>query len=304
MVKLAAFDLGSNSFHLLEATYQDGQLCFGRRIKEKVQIGAGLDVFRNLSQTAINRALEGIKAFQAYINEQNIQHKVAVATNTLRVAHNSNDFVQAAEEILGIPITVISGKEEARLIFLGVSNEIHETKQGMVIDIGGGSTEIAIGDKSEMVFTESLEMGCVSYYQRFFADGKIYSENVRAAEKAASLELEPHVGKILSINKNWIVGTSGTMRSIASLAHYFCGDPKNVLRRSSIDALEKRLILTGDVTAIKFKRLDSNRREILPAGLAIVRAIFNSLDIKQIRICRSALPEGVLVELGQKVCQM
>ena len=302
MVKLAAFDLGSNSFHLLDASCEQGSLKFGRRLKEKVQIGAGLDVYRNLSQTAINKGLFCLRNFHQHIYEKEIKHLVAVGTNTLRVAQNSQEFVRAAEDIIGCPIEVITGKEEARLIFSGVRHEIDKTDRGLVIDIGGGSTELAIGDKSEMAFMESLEMGCVSYYQRFFADGKIYSENVRAAEKAASLELEPHLGKLLSIKKNWTVGTSGTMQSIAALSHHFCGDPKNVLRRASIDALEKRLILTGHVKSIKFEHLDNNRREILPAGLAIVRAILNSLKIKEIKICQSALCEGLLLELCNKVC--
>ncbi len=302
MVKLAALDLGSNSFHLLDAIRHEGTLQFGTRLKEKVQIGAGLDVDRNLSQTAINRSLDCIRNFKSHIKEQNIQHIVAVATNALRIAHNRQDFIDAAEDILGVSINVINGTEEARLIFHGAINEINEEKQGLVIDIGGGSTEFAIGNNSELMFTASLEMGCVSYYQRFFADGKIYSENVRAAEKAASLELEPYLGELLSKNHQWITGTSGTMQSIAELTQHFCGDPANILRRSSIDDLEKRLILTGHVKSLNFKMLDTNRREILPAGLAIIRAIFNALDIEEIKICHSALCEGLLFELNDKVC--
>ena len=302
MVKLAALDLGSNSFHLLDALCHERTLQFGTRLKEKVQIGAGLDIDRNLSQTAINRSLDCIRAFQSHIKEQNIQHIVAVATNALRIAHNRHDFIHAAEAILGTSINVIHGTEEARLIFHGAINEIEEEKHGLVIDIGGGSTEFAIGDNSELMFTASLEMGCVSYYQRFFADGKIYSENVRAAEKAASLELEPHLGELLSNNHQWITGTSGTIQSIAELTQHFCGDPVNILRRSSIDDLEKRLILTGHVKALNFKMLDTNRCEILPAGLAIIRAIFNALDIEEIRVCHSALCEGLLLELHDKTC--
>jgi len=304
MVKLAALDLGSNSFHCLEAIYNEGSLRFGKIRKEKVQIGAGLDVDHNLTQNAINRGLESIKRFNTHIREQDIQHLVAVGTNTLRIAHNSSDFTRAAEDILEVPIDVIHGKEEARLIFLGVRHEVAEEKAGMVIDIGGGSTEFAIGDQSDMMLTESLEMGCVSYYQRFFADGKIYSENVRAAVKAARLELEPHLGNLSSVSKHWIAGTSGTMQSIAILTNHYCDDPVDLLRRSSIDSLEKRLILTGHVKSLNFDdfdKFDSNRRSILPAGLAIVRAIFHSLEIEEIRICHSAMGEGLLLELCDKI---
>jgi len=167
MVRLAALDLGSNSFHLLDARCHEKIIYFGQRVKEKVQLCAGLDVEHNLSQTVINRGLDCLQRFHRHIEEQNIQHLVAVGTSTLRKAHNSMAFIQAAEDILNIPIQVISGKEEARLIFRGVNHEIIEQGLGLVIDIGGGSTELAIGDKSQLNVTESLEMGCVSYYQRF-----------------------------------------------------------------------------------------------------------------------------------------
>jgi len=300
MSKLAALDLGSNSFHILGATCDQDGLCFGQRIKEKVQIRAGLDSDRNMSQSAINRGLDCLKGFQTYIEAQDIQKIAAVGTNTLRIALNSDEFLIQAEKILQTTIRVISGKEEARLIFKGVLNEIDKKEPGFVIDIGGGSTEFAIGDKSGLSFAESLEMGCVSYCQRFFADGKIYTENVRAAEKAARLEIEPHLKALTSIDKSWIAGTSGTLQSIAILSHNICGDKENVLRRESIDDLEKRLILTGHINAIKTKHLDSNRREILPAGLAIVRAFFDVLDIKEIQICQSALCEGLLLDMCEE----
>jgi len=301
MVKLAALDLGSNSFHLLNAIYHEHKLIYGRRLKEKVQIGAGLDVDRNLSQRAINRGLDCLKSFRSHINEQNIQYLVAVGTNTLRIANNSQDFIQAAEDILQVPIRVISGKEEAKLIFSAVSKEVQSTKPGLVIDIGGGSTEFAYGDCSGVDLAASIEMGCVSYYQRFFADGKIYSENVRAAEKAARLEIEPIIEQLLSSEKFWIAGTSGTMQSIALLTQYLCDDSENTLTLDSINQLESMLLDSGHVEFLAFEKLDDNRRAILPAGLAIVRAIFNALTIEQIQICRTALCEGLLMELSAEI---
>lgn len=301
MLKLAALDLGSNSFHLLDAHSIDNTLHFGHRIKEKVQLGAGLDNDFNLSQTVINRGLDCIKNFQSHINEQNIQHLIAVGTSTLRLANNSGDFIRAAEDILQIPIHVISGDEEARYIFLGVSNEIINKELGMVIDIGGGSTEFAIGDKSQLLVTASIEMGCVNYYERFFADGKIDSENVRAAEKAAHLELEPHLQMLSKHTKNWVAGTSGTLQSLAILAHHLFDDPVNTLRSASLVELKEKLIHTGHVKDLNFENIDSNRRAILPAGLAIAMAIFTILDIEQIQICKSALCEGLLLELSENL---
>jgi len=296
VIKLAAIDLGSNSFHLLDAVVEAGSVTFGQRIKHKVQIGAGLDVDRNLTQKAINRGLDSLLTFQKHIKENNISNVIVVGTNTLRVALNSDEFIRSGEDILGAPIRIISGKEEARLIFNGVINEIDKAESGMVIDVGGGSTEFAQGSKSGIIFTESLEMGVVSYYRRFFADGKIYSENVRAAEKAARLEIDPHLTNLSKIDNEWIAGTSGTMQSVAVLTHKYCGDQQGTLTRSSIDFLEKRLILTGHVKDINSEVLDSNRRAILPAGLAIIRAIFDTLEIEQIKICQAALCEGMLLE--------
>ncbi|MFT5451321.1 MAG: exopolyphosphatase/guanosine-5'-triphosphate,3'-diphosphate pyrophosphatase [Enterobacterales bacterium] len=321
MTKLAALDLGSNSFHLLDAVLVEGNaeviaqqkssLIYGCRLKEKVQLGAGLDADHNLSQVSINRGLECIKNFHRYIEEQNVKHLIAVATNTLRVANNSSDFIRAAESILNTPIKVISGKEEARLIFSAVINEITvnemtndqiaDLDSGLVIDIGGGSTEFAIGNHSKLHLTESLEMGCVSYYQRFFADGKIYSENVKAAEKAARLEIEPHLEQLFAFPKSWIVGTSGTFQSIAILANRLFNDDVNSLSLASLDALDKIIIDTGHIKALDFEYLDSNRRAILPAGIAIVRAIFDCLNIDKIRICQTALCEGLLMQLEHQI---
>lgn len=301
-MKLAVLDLGSNSFHLHDADCLGKQFHYNACIKEKVQIGAGLDADHNLSQVAINRGLECLKRFADYIAQKNIQHVVAVGTNALRIANNRAEFISAAEKILNFPVHIISGKEEARLIFCAVSLEVDASEPGLVIDIGGGSTEFASGNKNKPSYAVSIEMGCVSYYQRFFADGKIYSENVRAAEKAALLEIEPYLQDLLATPKHWIAGTSGTLQSIARLTQHFCGDPPNILHRSSIDDLEKRLILTGHVKSINFEHLAVNRRDILPAGLAIVKAIFTSLDLQQIQISRSALGEGLLLELSKKVC--
>ena len=297
MIRLAALDLGSNSFHILDATYKDNTLSFGQRIKEKVQLGAGLDGDMNLSQNAINRGIDCLQGFKRYIDDKNITQLIAVGTNTLRNATNSQDFLNVAEEVLDTPIQVISGEEEAELIFSAVIKDIDQHTPGLVIDIGGGSTEFATGSKQQIEFTKSLEMGCLSYYKRFFADGKIYSENVRAAEKAARLELEQILNKLSLNSYQWIAGTSGTMQSIAMLSQRFCNDPENVLRRSSIDLLEKRLILSGHVNSLNFEHLDTNRREILPSGLAIVKAIFNALNIEQITIHHTALCEGLLLKL-------
>jgi exopolyphosphatase / guanosine-5'-triphosphate,3'-diphosphate pyrophosphatase len=299
MTKLAALDLGSNSFHLLEALSFDDQCHFGRRLKEKVQLGAGLDADRNLSQSAINRALDCIKSFNAHILENSIDKITAVGTNTLRVAKNANDFIEHAEFILETPINIIDGKEEARLIFVGVCDELKPEKPGLVIDIGGGSTEFAIGDATNLQYTNSLEMGCVNYYQRFFADGKIYQENLQAAKKAALIELESLTNEIDLAQIHWSVGTSGTIQSISQLCQRISGSQQPHITQDCLNALNDKVLARGDIQGLNFEVLDQNRRAILPAGLAIVSAIFEALSLEQLNSCNSALCEGLLLELNQ-----
>jgi len=295
--KLAALDLGSNSFHLLGATCNDGELTYGQRIKDKVQMGAGLDNDDNLSQRSMNRGLLCLKTFHSHIKEHHIEHFVAVATNTLRHANNRDYFIKSASEILGIDVKVISGQEEARLIFNAVQNEMQFQQTGLAIDIGGGSTEFAIGDASSLKMTESLEMGCVSYYRRFFADGKIYEENIKAAVKSARLELEPYCSELLNHPLSWIAGTSGSVQSIAVLAHHLYAEKEGWLSLESINKIEQQLIKYKHVDRIDFSCLEKQRRSILPSGLCILKAIFISLNLEHIQVCQTSLCEGLLIEL-------
>ena len=301
MTKLAAIDLGSNSFHLLEAVSHEGQLHFGRRLKEKVQIGAGLDADQNLSQMAILRSLACIQSFTAYLHEQDIREVVAAGTNTLRVANNREDFTRVAENLLGHPIQIIDGEEEARLIFIGAQHEFQRITRGLVIDIGGGSTEFAIGQNDQLDYTGSLSMGCVSYYQRFFADGRIYAENVRAAQRAASFEMEALLTSLPVEGLEWMVGTSGTLQSIAEICHRQFGEQKQRLTKDAIESLNEFVMQHQNIQELSFDLLDDNRRAILPAGLAIISAIYEALNIDELEIGQSALCEGLLVELNQSL---
>jgi len=307
--KLAALDLGSNSFHLLSATYTNGQLIFAQRIKDKVQMGAGLDNDDNLSQRSINRGLMCLKTFHSYLKENEIKQVVAVATNTLRHANNRDYFIKSAEEILGFDVRVISGEEEASLIFKAVQNENQIKSTGLAIDIGGGSTEFAIGSivdnnfssTTNLAMTESLEMGCVSYYRRFFADGKIYKENINAAIKSACLEIEPFVTEIKIQRPHWIAGTSGSVQSIALIAHHLYGEKHDSLTLKSINRLEQQLIALKHVDKIDFQHLEKQRRSILPSGLCILKAIFMTLELEEIQICQTSLCEGLLYELCEQL---
>ncbi|MDO9320895.1 MAG: exopolyphosphatase, partial [Pseudomonas sp.] len=171
---IAAIDLGSNSFHMVLAKADHGEIRILERLGEKVQLAAGLDDQRLLSEEAIQRGLDCLRRFGQLITGLPEGAVRIVGTNALREARNCADFIRRAEEILGHPVEVISGREEARLIYLGVSHSSADTPgKRLVVDIGGGSTEFIIGQRFEPLLRESLQMGCVSFTQRYFRDGKI-----------------------------------------------------------------------------------------------------------------------------------
>jgi exopolyphosphatase/guanosine-5'-triphosphate,3'-diphosphate pyrophosphatase len=164
------------------------------------------------------------------------------------------------------------------------------------MDIGGGSTEFAIGNTDGPQQTNSLQMGCVSYSTHFFSDGKIYQENTSAALAASRLCLEPEIKTILGMPFDWQVGTSGTVQSIASLCHELYQSDPNMIQREHLEDLLKRLILVGEINAIQFQSLEENRRGILPAGLCICLSVMQQLGIEQMDVGHSSLSEGLLIE--------
>ncbi|MBW2690846.1 MAG: hypothetical protein JRC99_13070, partial [Deltaproteobacteria bacterium] len=206
---LATIDLGSNSFHLLIAKVDHGELRPVATHREKVQLAAGLND-GVLSDEAITRGLECLTQFRQVLDTVQPEMLRVMGTNTLRAAKNASVFVEQGSAILGHPIQIISGREEARLVYLGVAHTLADDQQArLVIDIGGGSTEFIIGEQFESKLLESLHMGCVTYRDRFFADDKISSGQFDRAYQAAYLE-------VLNIresfcHKGWdeVVGSSG-----------------------------------------------------------------------------------------------
>ena len=293
---IAALDIGSNSFHLLIASVTTSGLVAEHRYKQTVQLGAGLDADNNLTHLAIERGLETLRSFVAILNQHQVSKVYCVATNTLRLANNADEFIQHAESILLSSVDVISGDDEARLIFKGIVHEQPRSGSGMVMDIGGGSTEFALGNAEAMPETCSLQMGCVSYSSRFFSDGKIYPENTQAAIAASRLCLEPELGRLRKTHGGWMIGTSGTVQSIADVCHELYQTDKNFMLREHLEDLLKRLILVGHVDKIKFKSIEINRSGILPAGLCICLSVMLQLNVNTMHVGYSSLAEGLLIE--------
>lgn len=294
---IAAIDLGSNSFHMVLAKTDHGEIRILERLGEKVQLAAGLDDARMLSEEAMQRGLDCLSRFGQLI--QGLPHGAVriVGTNALREARNRAEFIRRADALLGHQVEVISGREEARLIYLGVSHSIADTPgKRLVVDIGGGSTEFIVGQRFEPLLRESLQMGCVSYTQRCFKDGKITPARYAQAYTAARLELMNVEQGLQSLGWQESVGASGTLRAIG-LAIKAGGLGNGEVNIEGLAWLKRKLFKLGEVDKIDIDGIKPDRRQIFPAGLAIAEAIFDALGLQRMDHSEGALREGVLYDL-------
>lgn len=293
---LATVDLGSNSFHLLIAKIQHGEMRPVVTHSDKVQLAAGL---KNglLSEEAIARGLQCLAQFRQILDTTQPDIIRVVGTNTLRAAKNAVVFENAAASILGQRIEIISGREEARLVYLGVAHTLADDAQKrLVVDIGGGSTEFIIGERFESKLLESLHMGCVSYRERFFPKGSITPELFEKAYQSAYLE-------VLNIRQafcreGWreVVGSAGTLNTIATVLKIDMG--REFITRKDLELLKSRLYDIGSSEGLKaINGLKSHRRSTFPAGLAICCALFDALGISEMRVSSGALREGLAYDL-------
>ena len=292
----AAIDLGSNSFHMIVANYVDGRALVVDRIKEMVRLAGGLNKHRQLTDEATERATQCLEKFGQRIKtipESNVR---AVGTNTLRQARNDLEFLAKANTALGHQIEIISGREEARLIYLGVANTIfNETDKRLVVDIGGGSTELIIGQGFDAQITESLLMGCVSISHRFFKEGEINAKLMRKARIAALQEVKNIQAQYQKHEWDSVIGTSGTIRLILNVIN----ENESVQDHITPDALyrlKKTLAESGHVDEISFTSLSSKRKPVFTGGVVVLSAIFEALGIDEMYYSNGALREGLLYD--------
>jgi len=294
---LAAIDLGSNSFRMLLAQLVGGEPVVVDRIREQVQLAAGLDAQGCLSEAATERALACLDRFG-----QRLRHKPglkvrAVATNTLRVAANATDFLRRAADVLGHRIEVISGQEEARLIYLGIAHTLADDQGSrLVVDIGGGSTECILGETFEPLEAHSLYMGCVRWTQRFFDDGVITKARMREGHLAASRELLTLSATLRGIGWDDAVGSSGTIRACAAILQE-TGWCEQGIDQRGLSKLVRALIKAGHAEALDLPGLKPERRTIIAGGVSILSAVFESLGIDHMQVTQGSLREGVLYDL-------
>ncbi|ART63779.1 Ppx/GppA phosphatase family protein [Kushneria marisflavi] len=298
-LRLAAVDLGSNSFHLLIVEVDNGHFTELEKRSKKVQLAAGLDDQGQLDENVMIRALECLKEFGTIIDEHRVDRLRVVGTNALRTAANSIDFVIRAEQCLGQRIETISGREEARLIYQGASTAWQEdTAHCLVADIGGGSTELIVGSGTRPLALESLEMGCVVYTRRFFDNGDITEATMASAEQAARLELANITAHYRRLGWQRAIGTSGTIKAAAAtLRAIHPRLKKGEITREGLAELRQKLIELGHLDRVSLPGLKSNRARVFPAGIAILSAIFEALNLEHMQHTNGALRDGVLLDL-------
>ena len=294
---IAAIDLGSNSFHMVLAKADHGEIRILERLGEKVQLAAGIDEQRLLSEEAMQRGLDCLRRFAQLIIGLPEGAVRIVGTNALREARNRGEFIRRAEAILGHPVEVISGREEARLIYLGVSHSSADTPgKRLVVDIGGGSTEFIVGQRFEPLLRESLQMGCVSFTQRYFRDGKITPARYAQAYTAARLELMGIEHALRRLGWQEALGASGTIRAIG-LVLKEAGQGSGGINPAGLTWLKRKVLKLGEVDKLDLPGIKPDRRSIFPAGLAIMEAISDALSLEGMSHSEGALREGVLYDL-------
>ncbi len=294
--QLAAVDLGSNSFHMMIARVRSGQLEVIDRIKERVQMAAGFDEDNNLTEDAMKRGVACLERFGERLSDIDTVDVRAVGTNTLRKAKNATEFQDRAETALGHPIDIISGHEEARIIYLGVAHSLSDdTGRRLVVDIGGGSTEFIIGERFETRRVQSVHMGCVSHTLRFFPDGKLRREAFRDATTAARVEIATFERDFR--RSGWVsaVGSSGTVTAIDAILRAN-GWSHDGITRAGLRQLRETLIDAGRMSKVNLPGMSPERAAVLPAGLAILHGAFKSLKIDRMSVSAGAMREGLLYD--------
>ena len=297
----AGVDLGSNSFHMIVANYSEGRLQIIDRIKDMVRLASGLDERRCLDKASMERAILCLERFGQRIREIPRVNVRAVGTNTLRQARNGNAFLEQARRALGNPIEIIAGREEARLIFLGVAHSVYnETDKRLVVDIGGGSTELIIGRGFNPYYTVSLYMGCVGVSERFFPGGEISARRMRRAILFARQELEGVEATYRKMGWDAAIGASGTIMSIndaLTLHNWSSGTITN----AGLSALRDHLVAAGSVDKLQIQGLSERRKPVFAGGVAILSAVFDALEVDRMTVSDGALREGLLYDLIGRV---
>lgn len=293
---IAAIDLGSNSFHMIIARWDNDQLVVLDRLRDPVRMGWGLGSDGSLSEDARIRALNCLEKFGERLREYPSRSVRIVGTKTLRSINDSTQFLADAQQRLGHPVEIISGDEEARLIYLGVAHCI-APKEGkrLVMDIGGGSTEVIVGEGMSPLIKESLNMGCVAITKKFFLDGDVNDRNISRARIACLQELAPVTEEFLQQGWNQVLGASGTIKAVAKVC-VAAGWSQGEIRLAYLEKIVDLYRRHGN-TSLKIPGLSEDRQPVFLGGVIVLLSVFESLHIGEMMAAEWALREGLLFDL-------
>ena len=298
---IAALDLGSNSFHLIVARRNDVGYQVIDKHKETVRLASGFDEQGNLKREAIGKAVKALERLGERVRKIPSRNLRIVGTNTLRKAKNADVLIEAAERVLGHSVDVIAGAEEARLIFSGVTRGLNlEDRKYLVIDIGGGSTEIIAGYCEKPELLNSLHMGCISVTLNHFPQGMLSRESFDAAYMSVAQELEPILRSYKEYGWDAVIGSSGTALAIKDMLVKNNWDREGITIKG-LNCLTEYLIEKGSTRALNLKGLSNNRRGILPGGLAVLNSFCKEMGIERLSVSDNALREGVLNDLVGRI---
>lgn len=297
--EIAAIDLGSNSFHMVVAKVVEQDLQLISRHKQRVHLALGLDEQKNLDHDAIERGLACLAMFAERLQGFKLENVRIAATHTLRQAHNAALFLQRAAEIIPFPIEIIPGSEEARLIYLGVAHTQPQAESMLVVDIGGGSTELIIGKGFDAELVNSKQMGCVSYTERFFSKNKLSKKKFAQAILAAEQKLESIASKYRKKGWQQAFGASGTIKAIHEVL-LGLGYEDGVITPERLHKLVDKLCESNTISELQLPALSDERKPVFPAGVAILVGVFNALKIKAMHYSDGALREGLLYEMEDR----
>lgn len=295
---LAAVDLGSNSFRLEIGRIEQGQFCRSHYLKETIRQGSGLDGDSNLTADAMQRGWDCLERFGRQLISLAPHEVRAVATQTLREARNRDDFLKPASELLGFPIEVITGLEEARLIYQGVAQSLPDSRESrLVIDIGGRSTELILGTGHQTTHMASYPVGSVAWSMQFFPDGQLSGPSFQAAEEAAKAVLADAPALYASAHWELAFGSAGTVNAVGdvlSAAQW----PTGYLSREGLDWLLDKLLVAKTTDQLNLPGMREDRKAIIGGGVSVLRALFELLGIRRLDQTNGGLRHGLLAELA------
>lgn len=291
----AVVDLGSNSFHMLLTRQLADSVQVVDKVKRKVRLAAGLSAEYILSEQAMAKGLECLSFFAERLQDIPKENIRIVATATLRLAHNRADFIAKAERVLGHKVTLLSGIAEAKHIYLGVAHTSYSADKRLVLDIGGASTEIIVGQGFTVKQAHSLNLGCVTYNQQYFPNGTLTAENFAQAISAAELKIATVKTDFFDIGWQCVLGGSGTMQALTEILIY--QHKPSVLSLDFLYHVQRQLQTFEHINDINLPGLSTERSPVIASGLAILIALFQQFSIQELTLSSGALREGLLYEM-------